>query len=251
MAGSTRIWAGKPEKVTPAQDPWPDIVSPMAPLLLWAAALLAIGLLVVWLSAIAAIATTGGSASLAPTYPASIFGERYPVGVAGEPATGPENAPVTVVEFGDFQCAFCKRFFAEVEQQMLDKYAGKIRFVFRDFPMPEMHPYAETAAEAAHCAGDQRRFWEYHNLLFQSQSLLDRTTLTAYAKQLNLDVKAFEYCMNSGKHRQHVKANLSDGQALGVSGTPTFFINGRRLVGVQPLSVFSIYIDADLAAPSG
>ena len=228
MAGSTRIWAGKMEKLSPAQEPCPDIASPFVPFLLGIAALVAIGLFVVWLSTTAAVTATHSSIQVVPTYRANILGKRYPVGIAGEPAIWPENAPVTVVEFGDFQCPFCKRFFAEVEQPLLDKYAGKIRFVFRDFPMVEMHPYSETAAEAAHCAGDQNRFWDYHKLLFQSQTLLDKATLTIYAKQLSLDVKAFEYCMNRNKHLQHIKTNLSDGHALGVTGTPTFFINGQR-----------------------
>jgi protein-disulfide isomerase len=248
MAGGTHIWAGKLDDGKTAPEPKLDAASQLAPLLL-AIGLIAIGLLAMWSSMVAAMLTAKSNTPVSPVYPTNAVSnsaERYQVSTSGEPAIGPEDAGVTVVEFGDFQCPFCKRFFADVEQPLLQKYTGKIRFVFRDFPMPEMHPYSEVIAEAAHCAEDQHKFWEYHDLLFQRQPVLDKTALTTYARLLNLDITTFEQCLTSGKHKQHVQTNFGDGLALGITGTPTFFINGQKLVGAQPLSALSAYIDADL-----
>jgi protein-disulfide isomerase len=174
--------------------------------------------------------------------------ERYSVAIAGNPTRGPADAPVTIIEFSDFQCPFCKRFHDETLPALLKKYEGKIRFVYRDFPIREIHANAQGAAEAAQCANDQQKYWEYHDLLFQNQDHLQRADFLAYARQLNLDVKTFQDCYDRAKYAVEVQEDVKAGQALGIGGTPTFFINGRPLVGAQPLSAFSAIIDAELAA---
>lgn len=174
---------------------------------------------------------------------------RYTVEVTGSPALGPENAPITVVEFSDFQCPFCGRFFGETEASLLKKYAGKIRFVYRNFPLEQIHPYALGAAEAAQCANDQNKFWEYHDLLFQNQQQLTKDDLLAYARQLKLDMTSFQACLDGNKDDAKIQNDLQAAAALNLSGTPTFFINGRKLVGAQPLIAFTAYIDAELAHP--
>ncbi len=174
--------------------------------------------------------------------------ERFKVAVEGNPTIGPDTAPVTIIEFSDFQCPFCKRFHDGTLQALLKKYEGKIRFAYRDFPISAIHPFAQGAAEAAECAHAQNKFWEYHDLLFQNQDRLTRDDLIGYARQLNLDAKAFQDCYDTGQYAQEVQADLQVGQTLGITGTPTFFINGRLLVGAQPLSAFSTIIDAELAA---
>ncbi|MHB8626404.1 MAG: DsbA family protein [Aggregatilineales bacterium] len=175
--------------------------------------------------------------------------KRYPVSVADSPSLGPDSAPVTLVEFSDFQCPFCEQFFLQTEKALLQKYQGKIRFVYRNFPLSDIHPYAQSAAEAAQCAYEQNKFWEYHDLLFQNQAQLGQDNLyLSDAKQLNLDLTAFTACLNSHKYAEKVQNDYGEGVALGINGTPTFFVNGRILVGAQPLSVFSAYINAELAA---
>ncbi len=174
--------------------------------------------------------------------------ERYRVSIAGNPTRGPADAPVTIIEFSDFQCPFCKRFHDETLPALLQKYEGKIRFAYRDFPISAIHANAQGAAEAAQCASDQQKFWEYHDLLFQNQDHLQRADFLAYAQQLNLDVKTFQDCYDSAKYAVDVQEDVKAGQALGIGGTPAFFINGRPLVGAQPLSAFSAIIDAELAA---
>ncbi len=174
--------------------------------------------------------------------------KRYTVAIVDKPTLGPESALVTVIEFSDFQCPFCGRFAAQTEQALLKKYEGKIRFVYRDFPLDSIHPFARGAAEAAACAYEQKKFWEYHDLLFQNQDKLTKDDLSSYAKQVGLNVTAFQTCVDSGKYQQEVANDYQAAIALGLSGTPTFFVNGRILVGAQPLSAFTTYIDAELAS---
>ncbi len=160
------------------------------------------------------------------------------------PSRGPENAPVTIVEFSDFECPFCARAngtLAQVEQA----YAGKVRVVFRDFPL-SFHRNAQKAAEAGHCADDQGKFWEMHDKMFANQKALDVDSLKTYAKELGLDMQAFETCLDSGAKAGVVQANLADGRALGVNGTPAFFINGRMISGALPFEEFKKVIDKEL-----
>jgi protein-disulfide isomerase len=171
--------------------------------------------------------------------------ERKEVAATG-PSRGPENAPITMVEFSDFQCPFCTRAVGTVEQVM-QAYPDKIRLVFRQFPL-EMHKEAPKAAEAALCANEQGKFWEYHDTLFQNQQALQVEDLRKYATNLKLDEKKFGECLASGKMAATVKADMEAGAKVGVSGTPAFFINGVMLSGAQPFEEFKKVIDAELQA---
>jgi protein-disulfide isomerase len=159
---------------------------------------------------------------------------------------GPKDAPITIVEFSDFQCPFCKTANATVKQ-VLDKYPGKVRLVFRDYPLATLHPQAPKAHEAARCAGDQSKFWEYHDLLFERSPKMAAADLKQYAQELKLDAAAFNQCLDSGKHAAEVEKDFKEGAGLGLTGTPSFFINGKQLVGAQPLAAFQRVVDGELA----
>jgi protein-disulfide isomerase len=163
-----------------------------------------------------------------------------------DPFWGPADAPVTIIEFSDFQCPYCARFVTQTLPQIKQEYEGKIRFVFRDFPLSQLHENAEKAAEASECADDQGKFWEYHDKLFNSQSALDVASLKSYASQLGLDTGAFDQCLDSDKYAQEVQKDLQDGDSYGVTGTPAFFVNGLLVVGAQPFATFKAAIDAAL-----
>lgn len=162
------------------------------------------------------------------------------------PARGPENAKVTIVEFSDFQCPFCSRAHDTVEEVMT-AYAGKVRLVFRQFPL-DFHQQAPKASEAALCAGEQQKFWEYHTALFKNQQKLMPEDLKAHATALGLDAAKFNECLDSGKNAKVVLEDIAAGKKVGVTGTPAFFINGVMLSGAQPLEEFKKVIDAELAA---
>ncbi len=163
---------------------------------------------------------------------------------ATAPAIGPANAPVTIVEFSDYQCPFCKRAHPTI-QQVLSEYKDKVRFVYLDYPLP-FHQMALPASEAVHCAEDQGKFWEYHKNLFEGNGDLSHADLAKRAADLGLDAAAFEACTSGNKHDSLIKTNYDDGQALGVTGTPAFFINGRMLVGAQPIEQFRDVINDEL-----
>jgi len=164
-----------------------------------------------------------------------------------DPAIGPPDAPVLIVEFSDFQCSFCARFASETLGQILDTYGDQVRLVFRDFPLTSMHAHAQKAAEASQCAYEQGEYWEYHDLLFQNQQALDIDSLKGYAQQLGLDTDAFNECLDSGQYTSEVQNDLAQGQSYGVTGTPTFFINGRLLRGAKPFSDFQAVIEEELS----
>jgi len=171
------------------------------------------------------------------------------VSVDDDPAFGPENAPVTIVEFSDFQCPYCLRFHQETFDALKQLYEGQIRYVYRDFPLTSIHPDAEKAAEAGQCAYEQGRFWEMHDMIFDNQQIdIGIDALKDLAQQIGLDQEQFDACLDSDKYAQEVAGDLQDGGSYGVTGTPTFFINGVRLVGAQPLSAFQAIIDQELAA---
>jgi predicted DsbA family dithiol-disulfide isomerase len=165
---------------------------------------------------------------------------------------GPENAPVTVVEFSDYECPFCRRAEPTVTQ-MLQEYAGKVRFEYRHFPLESIHPKARAAGEAAACADEQGRFWEYHAQLFTGGDALAQPKLVEHATKLGLDVAAFQSCLGEGRGRARVDADVAAGQAAGVTGTPAFFVNGVPYSGAIPIEEFRRAIDAELAkaAPQG
>jgi protein-disulfide isomerase len=160
------------------------------------------------------------------------------------PTIGPADAPITMIEWSDYQCPFCKRAHPVV-QQVLDEYKDKIRFAYLDYPLP-FHQHAMPASEAAHCASDQGKFWEYHKNLFEVAGDLSEADLNKRATDLGLDGTAFSSCMESKKNDPLIQSNMSSGQAVGVTGTPAFFINGRMLVGAQPIEQFRQVINDEL-----
>jgi len=161
---------------------------------------------------------------------------------------GDPNAPITIVEFSDFECPFCSRFYSQTLIQLRTEYidTGKVKLIYRDFPL-SFHPEAQPAAEAAECANEQGKFKEYHDMIFENQSQIGDATYKRWAAELGLDTEQFNSCVDEGKYRAEVQADFAAGQAAGVSGTPTFFINGQKIVGAQPFSVFQQIIDAELA----
>jgi protein-disulfide isomerase len=172
--------------------------------------------------------------------------KRYDVAIKDQPSWGAADAPITIVEFSDFQCPFCERFFNETYPQLKQKYGDKIHFVYRDFPLSQIHPQADIAAQAANCANAEGKFWEYHDILFKNQSKLQRDDLVGYAAQLGIDKTKFGKCLDSRTYDPQINQDIQDGFNLGVGGTPTFFINGRPVVGAQPYAVFAQTIDAEL-----
>jgi len=172
---------------------------------------------------------------------------RVTVSTDGDPSIGPSNAPVTIVEFSDYQCPYCQVWYQQVYQQLMASYPNKIRLVYRDLPLP-MHPEAIPAAEAADCAGDQGAYWKYHDALFNQQYGLSRTAYEHYATDLGLDIKAFAACLDSHRYLSKIQANASDAASVGLDSTPSFVINGRILIGALPLSDFKAVVDEELAA---
>ncbi len=160
------------------------------------------------------------------------------------PSRGPAGAPITIVEFSDFECPFCAKAEPTVKD-LLAAYPGKIRLVYRDFPLP-MHPRAPKAAEAAHCAEDQGKYWEMHDKLFANSTKLEPKDLKAYARDVGLDGGKFDQCLESGEKAKLVDMNKKAGDEAGVSGTPAFFINGRQISGAQPLDAFRAIVDQEL-----
>ena len=171
---------------------------------------------------------------------------RYEVFSEDAHALGPEDAPITIVEFSDFQCPYCRRWHEEVYEPLLSSYPGQIRMVYRHLPLTSIHPDAFSAAEASMCAGEQNAFWQYHEKLFSSETL-GSEVYTQYAQELKLDVTAFEACMTEHKYQQVIQEDSDFAINLGIRSTPTFFINGLVIVGAQPLDVFKQEIDKELA----
>jgi protein-disulfide isomerase len=171
---------------------------------------------------------------------------RVELSVDGAPSKGPAKAPVTIVEFSDFHCPFCKRVLPTLAQ-IESRYGDKVRLVFRDFPIDNLHPEASKAHEAARCANEQGKFWAYHDKLFAGPAKSSPEIFKGFAKELGLDVTAFESCLDSGKYQAAVKKDIEEGNRAGVTGTPAFFINGRMISGAQPLESFVRVIDDELA----
>jgi protein-disulfide isomerase len=170
---------------------------------------------------------------------------RMRVNLDHAPLRGPETAAVTIVEFSDFQCPFCRRVqptLAEVQK----KYGDKIRWSFKDLPLVSIHPDAQKAAEAARCAGEQDKFWEYRAAMFEAAKISSELH-EATADKLGLDKPAFDACLQSDRYQAAVQADSDEAQSLGISGTPAFVINGIVLSGAQPLEAFVNVIDAELA----
>lgn len=160
------------------------------------------------------------------------------------PARGPNDAKVTIVEFSDFECPYCSRA-EESVNQVMEKYAGKVRIVFRHFPL-SFHPNAPKAAEASACADEQGKFWEMHKQLFANQKGLTVPELKQHAAAIGLDQAKFDACLDGGGKKGLVDADTKAGSEAGVNGTPAFFINGKLLSGAQPFSEFEKVIEAEL-----
>jgi len=168
---------------------------------------------------------------------------------------GDENAPVTIVEFSDFQCPFCRRFYTQTLPQIKSQYidSGKVKFVYRDYPL-SFHPAAQIAAEAGECAEEQGKFWEMHDKIFDEQGKqgggtvqFTVTDLKQWAADIGLDTGKFNECVDSGKYTSEVQKDFAAGSAAGVTGTPGFLINGKLVVGAQPFTVFQQIIEAELS----
>ena len=172
---------------------------------------------------------------------------RYPVRVSlappradvhadDDPFMGPENAPVTLIEFSDFQCPYCRRV-QSVLKRLMTAYQGQVKLVFRDFPLRQVHPEAQKAAEAAQCANDQGQFWQYHDRLF-AVTELKIDDLKRYAAEMGLDAGSFNTCLDSGKYSQEVQDDIDDARVAGVNATPSFFVNGLPINGAVPFERF-------------
>jgi protein-disulfide isomerase len=170
---------------------------------------------------------------------------RHDVAIEGRPSKGSQDAPIVMVEFGDFHCSYCKRFHDETITPLLQNYGDKVLFVFRDFPI--LGPDSVQAALAANCAYDQNAFWDFHDRLFASPTQLNRDAFLQYATDLKLNVDTFTQCYDNAQHQAEVSQDYNDAEALGVGGTPTFFINGKILVGAQPYTSFQKIIEDELA----
>ncbi|QSQ21718.1 thioredoxin domain-containing protein [Pyxidicoccus parkwayensis] len=182
-----------------------------------------------------------------PAQPAQQAQQELPVQkveVGNAPARGPANAPVTVVAFSDFECPFCARAVPTLKA-LEEEYGGKLRVAFKHQPLP-MHPHAKLAAAASMAAHEQGKFWEMHDLLFANQRQLDREALEGYAKQLGLNEARFKAALDSGKFDSQLTADMSEGTRVGAGATPTFFINGRPVVGAMPIDHFRRIIDEEL-----
>ncbi|MBU0958323.1 MAG: DsbA family protein [Nanoarchaeota archaeon] len=194
----------------------------------------------------------GTGAVVAPTNPTPTAAPSptptAQVEIGDDAVKGESDAPVTIIEFSDYECPFCGRFYTETLPQIRARYidTGKVKYVFRDFPL-SFHPNAQKAAEAAECAGEQGKYFEMHDKLFDNQQALDVNSLKNYASQIDLDMGEFNSCLDSGKMAEEISKDLRDGQAAGVQGTPAFFINGRLVSGAQPFAAFQQAIEAELA----
>jgi protein-disulfide isomerase len=170
---------------------------------------------------------------------------RAQLSTDGFPTKGSANAPVTIVEFSDFECPYCGGLFPTL-QQVEKNYAKQIRIVYRQFPLANIHPHAQKAAEASLCANEQKKFWEFHDSMFSNQRELSIADLKQRAADLKMDTQAFNQCLDSGRYAAAIQADIQEGARNGVNGTPALFINGRFLSGNQPYSEIKELIDDEL-----
>ena len=186
---------------------------------------------------------------------------RDPIAITSEPFKGSASAKVALIEFSDYQCPFCSRYTQEILPQIRTDFVdtGKVKYVFRDMPL-SFHKQAFKAAEAAHCAGAQGKFWEMHDVLFQNQAALAPEQLATHAKTVGVDDVPFGQCLDSGKFAADINRDIADATAAGITGTPTFLVgviqpgDGRvkvikKLVGAKPYAEFKAALDGALATP--
>ena len=213
--------------------------------------------------AILQVPVTAQAAAPQPVATATAEHVKYSIPVDGFPTLGPNDAPITIVEFSDFQCPYCTQWQEQTFQPLLAAYPGKIRFVYRNYPLTSIHQNAFRGAEAALCANDQNAFWKYHDKLFSEKSQMNNQTgavlpvdtFVQWATDLGLNAANFQDCLSTEKYKQAVQNDISFADSLptengepAVGGTPTFFINGTRVVGAYPLAYFQQVINAQLAA---
>ncbi len=166
--------------------------------------------------------------------------------LSGRPTLGQDDAPVTLIEFGDYECPYCQVWHAEVLPLIRQKYRDQVRLVYVDFPLTEIHAQAFLAAEAAHCAGAQGHYWPFHDALFTRQAELGQALYPTLAKELALDPAALTACLEAGTYAERVRQGILTAYDLGFNGTPAFVINGQPLVGAQPFEVFQQIIEQEL-----
>ncbi len=180
---------------------------------------------------------------------------KVDVSIGHLPALGAKDAKVTIIYFSDPQCPFSERFENNTYPQIYDAYikANKIKFAYRHYPLTSIHPNSQKASEAGECANEQNKFWEYQKILFENQSTWSPqssvdavNSFTDYADELNLNTDQFRSCLNTNKYEENVQKDITGGNQAGVDGTPTFFINGQRLVGAQPFDRISALIEQEL-----
>ena len=183
-------------------------------------------------------------APVANANPAPVADQPLEVDIDDDAMLGPEDAPITVIEFSDYNCPYCQKFHEETFQALLDAYPGQIRFVYRDFPITSQESF--RAAQASECADEQGAFWEFHDALFTGSAGLGMQAYQQYAEELGMDVEELTTCIEEERFASEVEADARYAAEIGVTGTPTFFINGIPLVGAQPLSRFTQVIDNEL-----
>jgi protein-disulfide isomerase len=248
----------RPSLPTPLQTIMPDIPRPrseddtLVSFTVRRSHLFGIGGLLVGFAAGVLAAGRIGAADAAATVPTALVAAApvaesaesrlVRVETEGRPGRGPEDAPVVIVEFTDYGCPFCRRHADSTLVPLLAEYGDRVRYVVRNFPILSLHPQAGIAAEAAECAHDQDRFWELHGALFAAEAH-DPETLKALARRVGLDAGRFDRCLDGKEMAAVVERDLRDGVAAGVTGTPTFFVNGRPIEGWVPTSTFASLID--------
>lgn len=186
--------------------------------------------------------STGGEGSGTPASALSLAGAAF---------KGNPNATVVIEAYEDYLCPFCRRFFGATESQLMSVYGDRIRFAFHDWPNEQTHPFATKASEAARCAGDQGKYWEMHDALYGRQGEWGYKSdspayFKRYAAELGLDTAKFNTCLDGDLHRKEVLLDLDEARRKGVAGTPTFIVNGQRIVGAQPFNVFASAIESAL-----
>jgi len=196
------------------------------------------------------------AAAAAGPSPSAQVGAQQPVAPTGpvdikltdtDYVLGPKNAKVTVVEYSDFQCPYCGQFHDDAIVSMLKDYKDKIKFVYRDFPLEQIHPFAKPAAIAAECGAEQGKFWQFHDALFAKQASLSDATFQQIAKDVGVDMNKWNECLKSGRPDKVIDADTQGGIGYGVQGTPTTFVNGIEVSGAQPYAALKKVIDSELA----
>jgi len=172
---------------------------------------------------------------------------RYDVSADDDPSFGPADAPITIIEFSDYQCPYCQKWHAQVWTKIAATYPDQVRLVYRDFPLYSIHPQAEPAANAANCANEQGKYWEYHSLLFTGGVGEGNDAFETYATNLGLDMDSFRQCVTENRYEAEITADYEYAVGIGIQSTPTFFINGIALIGAQPYEVFQEVIEMELA----